>query len=227
MRQHVGPANLVTSTSLVLGFLALLCAPQRPAVATGLVLLAAVLDVVDGALARRAGGDRTFGAQLDSLTDLLCFCVVPAFVLHHAVSSPLGAVAASAFLVAGAWRLARFPLVQQSGSFVGLPTPAGGGLLMVLSTWAPAPVAVGAGVVLAGLMASTVRFPSVLAAAGRVRPGHRTHALRRRLVRRPALVPRVLRRPRRPSRRPGRPRRAQARAGQLLGALRRGRPRRR
>ncbi|MCW2667067.1 MAG: CDP-diacylglycerol--serine O-phosphatidyltransferase, partial [Frankiales bacterium] len=175
MRQHVQPANLVTSTSLVLGFLALLCAPQRPALATLLVLVAAVLDVVDGALARRTGGDRTFGAQLDSLTDLLCFCVVPAFTLHHAVGGGVAVPAACAFVVAGAWRLARFPLVQQQGSFVGLPTPAGGGLLMLLATWAPGPVAVLGAVLLAGLMVSALRIPTVLAAAALVRPAHRAH----------------------------------------------------
>jgi phosphatidylserine synthase len=89
VRQHVRPANVVTSLSICAGFLALVATSSQLALATALVLLAALLDVVDGALARRAGGDRTFGAQLDSLADLLCFCVVPALALHHASSSQL------------------------------------------------------------------------------------------------------------------------------------------
>ncbi len=232
MRQHVRPANLVTSVSLTLGFLALLVVPHRVGLATTLVLLAAGLDGLDGALARRSGGDHTFGAQLDSLADLVCFCVVPAFTLHHAVVSGPSApavLAPCAVVVAGAWRLARFPLVQQQGHFVGLPTPVAGGLIMLLVLWAPVVVALLGAVVLSALMVSSIRFPTVLAAATTVRPGHRAHALRRRFGRRPALVPRVLARARR--RRLQRPivhqGRAYGRAGQVLNTLRRGGRRRR
>ena len=135
MREHLTPANMVTSVSLTIGFLALLLAPRSVALVTVIVLLAAILDGIDGTLARRRGGDRTFGAQLDSMADLLCFCVVPAFAMHHAW--PGGAwvpavLAGCGFVLAGAWRLARFPLVQQQDRFVGLPTPAAGTLLMLL-----------------------------------------------------------------------------------------------
>ncbi len=229
----MGPANLVTSLSLAVGFLALVATPTQALLATVLVLLAALLDGVDGALARRAGGDRTFGAQLDSLADLLCFCVVPAFALHHVAPSSLAVLwvlGGCCVVLAGAWRLSRFPLVQEQGHFVGLPTPASGVLLMALALWAHPGVALAGALVLSALMVSSVRFPTVLAAAASVRPGDRAHALRRQLGRRPPpLVPRVVaraRRSRHPRRSTGR-QRGSRRAGKVLGTLRRGGVRRR
>ena len=230
MREHVGPANLVTSVSIVAGFVALVAVPSQAALATALVLLAALLDGVDGALARRAGGDRTFGAQLDSLADLLCFCVVPAVALHHAAPSALAVpsvLAGACVVVAGAWRLSRFPLVQERGHFVGLPTPAAGVVLMVLALWAPSAVVLVSALVISALMVSSLRFPTVLAAAASVRPGDRAHALRRQLGRRPPpLVPRVLARARRQGGHRSRHRGAGP-AGHVLGTLRRRRVRRR
>jgi CDP-diacylglycerol--serine O-phosphatidyltransferase len=233
VREHVRPANLVTSVSICAGFLALVANSSHLALATALVLLAALLDVVDGALARRAGGDHTFGAQLDSLADLLCFCVVPALALHHASSSQLpvtGVLAGTSVVLAGAWRLSRFPLVQERGHFVGLPTPASGVTIMVLALATPPAAALASAVVLSALMVSSIRIPSALAAAASVRPGHRAHTLRRKLGRRPPpLVPGVFARARRPLGRPpatGRPGRA-APAGHVLRTLRRGGERRR
>jgi len=233
VRQHVGPANLVTSLSLAAGFLALVATPAQALLATVLVLLAALLDGVDGALARRAGGDRTFGAQLDSLADLLCFCVVPAFALHHVAPSSLAAIwvlGGCCVVLAGAWRLSRFPLVQEEGHFVGLPTPASGVVLMVLTLWAHPGVALAAAIVLSALMVSSIRCPTVLAAAARVRPGDRAHALRRQLTRRrPPLVPRVVARARRSrhARSATGRRRGSRRAGNVLRTLHRdGGPRR-
>lgn len=224
MREHLVPANLVTSTSLAAGVLALLLDPSQVGLATALVVLAAGLDVVDGALARRRGGDHVFGAQLDSLTDLLCFCVVPAVVLHRsagAAAPVLGRALAVTFVVAGAWRLARFPTVKQERCFVGLPTPAAGGAVMLLVLWAPSGVALAGAVVLAALMVSTVRVPTVLATVS-ARPRHRdadrqgrTRVLRTTRARVVARTRRVRPRLARP-----RPRRAGERAGRLLSALR-------
>ena len=218
MRPHLRLANVVTSVSLLAGLLALLLVPTSLGLAAGLVLLSAALDGVDGALARRAGGDHTFGAQLDSLSDFLCFCVVPAYAVHTV--SPdgapwLGGVVGGVVVVAGAWRLSRFPLVQVQGAFVGLPTPAAGCLLLLLLLWAPPAVALLGAVALSALMVSSLRFPTVLAAA-RARPGR--PQLRRPLRR----TARVLERARRHRARPGRGRQdTRRRAGQVLGSLRR------
>ncbi len=236
MREQLRLANVVTSVSLTAGFLALLVAPARVALAVVLVVLAAALDGVDGALARRAGGDHTFGAQLDSLADLLCFCVVPAFTVSYVVladSRIVGVLAGCVVVLAGGWRLARFPLVRAQGHFVGLPTPAAGCLLMLLALWAPTAVVVLGAAVLSALMVSTLHVPTLPTAAARVRPGRRAHALRRRLPRRrPAAMLRPARTPARGQR--GHPRTGDrqhvGRARRLLPVLRgrvhrrRGRP---
>ena len=167
MREHLNLPNLITSGSLSAGFAALLLIPTQPVVATVLVVVAAVLDGIDGALARRRGGDLTFGAQLDSLSDLLCFCVVPAVALHHVTASnaAAGAIIAGLFLLAGAWRLARFAVLQRRGHFVGLPTPVAGILAMVLAFWTPTVAALLGTTLLAVLMVSGLRFPTVAWAA--------------------------------------------------------------
>ncbi|HVM27482.1 MAG TPA: CDP-alcohol phosphatidyltransferase family protein [Mycobacteriales bacterium] len=229
MRPHLSLPNAVTSVSLLAGFAALLLVPTALAVAAGLVALAAVLDGVDGALARRAGGDRTFGAQLDSLTDLVCFCVVPAYALHTVAQADARAAAAlvsGGFLLAGAWRLSRFPLVQIQGHFVGVPTPVAGVLLMCFALWEPAPALLLA-VALSALMVSSVRFPTVLAAAAVVSRPVRGHLPGRRPGNRRPLDPRLVTPGPRGSRRPARRgRRAAARTGRMLRALGQGRRRR-
>jgi CDP-diacylglycerol--serine O-phosphatidyltransferase len=174
MRLYFRLANFVTSVSLVAGFVALIAVPTRLALATALVALATVLDVVDGVIARRADDDRTFGALLDSLTDLLCFCVVPAFTLHHLARPDypvLGAVVGSLVVLAGAWRLARYPLVHAETHFVGLPTTAAGFATMMLALWMPLGVALAGAVVLALLMASSIRFPTLFTAFDSLRRG--------------------------------------------------------
>ena len=157
--------NAITSASLVAGFLGLLAAARGDfSQAAVLVATAAVLDYLDGAAARRRPGDGGFGSNLDSLADLVSFGVVPAMGLYvgalHALPI-LGVAGAISFLLAGAWRLARFPLVRQTDYFVGLPIPVAGVLVMLVLLWRPSPaptllVAVGA----AGLMVSTLRFPT-------------------------------------------------------------------
>lgn len=223
MRQHVVPANVVTSISLSAGVVALLLDAAQVGLASALIVFAGVLDGVDGALARRRGGDHVFGAQLDSLTDLLCFCVVPAAVLARSVgagSPSLATVVAVVFVLAGAWRLARFPLVKEQACFVGLPTPAAGVSAMLLALWAPPYVALVGALVLAGLMVSSLRVPTMVAAAS-MRPGRRSpdrqgrtrapRTSRVRLVRRSRRVRPQLPRPRR---------RGTERTGRVLRALR-------
>jgi CDP-diacylglycerol--serine O-phosphatidyltransferase len=211
VQEHLTPANLVTSAGLSAGFAALLVTEQRVVLATALVALAALLDGLDGVLARRSGKDRAFGGQLDSLTDIVSFGVVPAATLWWTVLQGVpvvGAVVCGGFLVAGAWRLARFHLVQRPDRFVGLPIPAAGLLLMVVIALGAGPsVAALAAIALGALMVSTLPIPTLQAVAGALPPGGRQHGRllrrrrrsqpadrRRRLVRRPLGRQSVLRR---------------------------------
>lgn len=179
MREHVSPANLVTSVGLGTGFGALLVTRDSVAFAAALVGVAASLDGVDGMLARRRGGDRAFGGQLDSLSDIVCFGVVPAATLWWAVLQPLsalGLLASGVVVVAGAWRLARFHLVQAPGRYVGLPIPVAGLLIMASALWRPQPwMGVLVALAVSALMVSTLPIPTLQAVAGALDSRDRPH----------------------------------------------------
>ncbi len=158
--------TFITCGNLAAGFAALILALQGRFVwAAGLVLFAAALDLLDGAVARRRGVDGEFGRNLDSLADMVSFGVVPAAVLYLALfqNSPVvGAAVCFVYVVCGALRLARFPLVQRSERFVGLPIPPAGVVLVVLSALGPPPVvALASALLVSVLMVSEVPFPKL------------------------------------------------------------------
>lgn len=167
MREHVNAANATTSASLAAGFGALLLvADGHLGWGVALILLAAVLDGVDGLVARRFGLSGQFGSNLDSLADMVAFGVVPAYMLTQGALSGvpvLGGLASVLFALAGAWRLARFPLVENRDHWVGLPIPTGGFLAASAAAFGsglPAGLVLAITVGLAALMISTVPFPN-------------------------------------------------------------------
>ena len=166
IRHFFTPANAITSAGLVAGFLALLAIIDAQILqATIWVILAAVLDSLDGPVARRRSGDRAFGANLDSLADMVSFGVVPAMALYlgplHAVPI-LGLTTCLIFLLGAAWRLARFPIVKRCDCFLGMPMPVAGVLLMVVLLWRPAPeLALIITGVISALLVSTLPFPTL------------------------------------------------------------------
>ena len=177
MREFVTPSNLVTSGSLIAGFVALILTSQADyGWAAGLVILAAGCDAVDGVIARRGAGECAFGSKLDSLADLVSFGAVPAFALYVALLNDLkvvGIAACLGFLLCGAWRLARFPLVQNSNFFIGLPIPPAGVAAALLAAWGPPPeFALVITIALTVLMVSTLEFPTLSS----VRRGRRREA---------------------------------------------------
>ncbi|MDR3179746.1 MAG: CDP-diacylglycerol--serine O-phosphatidyltransferase [Holosporaceae bacterium] len=101
------------------------------------ILVSAVLDSFDGRVARMLGQSSQFGAELDSLSDLVCFGVAPAFLLFFRSVCTLGNVGwgiSMVFTVCCALRLARFNAIQilnepkpewQKKYFTGIPAPAG------------------------------------------------------------------------------------------------------
>ena len=127
-------------------------------------MLAGVFDVVDGAVARRTSAECAFGSNLDSLADLVSFGAAPALVvflsLLHVV--PVAGIGAClGFVLCGAWRLARFPLVRNARHFVGLPIPAAGVIAAVLAALGPPPgLMLAVTLALALLMVSAAPFPT-------------------------------------------------------------------
>ena len=154
------------------------------------ILVASVLDALDGRVARRLGVTSRFGAELDSLSDFLCFGVTPALVLYMSSlkdAGALGWVVTLMFPMCSALRLARFntalvsdtPPPAWTGSyFTGVPAPAGALLALIPLTvsfeieaaWPRHPLVVGTVlVVVGGLMVS--RLPTFSFKKGRV-PRH-------------------------------------------------------
>jgi len=110
--------------------------------ATVMVLLAAFLDGIDGRLARLLKATSKFGAQMDSLADIVNFGVAPALVLYAYLLDRAGSpgwIAALLFAIACGMRLARFNVLDeqkdrpawQNEYFVGVPAPAGALLVML------------------------------------------------------------------------------------------------
>ena len=107
-----------------------------------MILVAGVLDGIDGRIARLVHGQSRFGAELDSLSDAISFGVSPALILYlwSLVAAPrIGWICALVYAVFCALRLARFnaqiDVVEQphksAGFLTGIPAPAGAGLAML------------------------------------------------------------------------------------------------
>ena len=81
--RHALP-NAVTILAMFFGLTGLLYASQHQIVsAVACVLISAVLDACDGRVARATGNASKFGAELDSLSDVVCFGAVPAFLIYN------------------------------------------------------------------------------------------------------------------------------------------------
>jgi len=129
--------NLITLLALCAGLTAIRMAIEgRLDLALGAIVLAAVLDGIDGRVARLLKGTSRFGAELDSLADFVNFGVAPALILYfwglHDLRS-FGWIAALVFALCGGLRLARFNVmiddpnrpVWAGNFFTGIPAPAG------------------------------------------------------------------------------------------------------
>jgi CDP-diacylglycerol--serine O-phosphatidyltransferase len=129
--------NLITLLALCLGLTAIRLAIEgRLEAAVQAILFAALLDGIDGNLARFLKGTSRFGAELDSLADFVNFGCVPALVLYFWVLKDLrslGWIVCLVFAIAMVLRLARFNVMLddptrpewKKGFFVGMPAPMG------------------------------------------------------------------------------------------------------
>lgn len=127
--------NLVTLLSLCAGLTAVRMGLEaRWEWAVGAVALAAILDGIDGRVARWLKGTSKFGAELDSLADFVNFGVAPVLMLYLwmlDLNPSFGWLAVLAFAMAMALRLARFNVMAsepvmawQKNWFTGMPAPA-------------------------------------------------------------------------------------------------------
>ncbi|WP_455272139.1 CDP-diacylglycerol--serine O-phosphatidyltransferase [Rhizobium herbae] len=135
--------NLITVLAICAGLSGVrLAFENRFELAVAMVLVAAFLDGIDGRVARLMKATSKFGAQMDSLADIVNFGVAPALVLYAFVldqARSLGWIAALIYVIAAGLRLARFNVMAerevkatwQSEYFVGVPAPAGAMLVLL------------------------------------------------------------------------------------------------
>ncbi|WP_274654095.1 CDP-diacylglycerol--serine O-phosphatidyltransferase [Paenibacillus humicola] len=163
--------SLFTVANLFLGIIAIiLIFPDnaKPEIAAMMVIIAMLMDGVDGRVARALNAQSEFGKELDSLSDVISFGVAPAFIMYSVAFQELNAAPAwiitALFPICGALRLARFNVItSSSGYFIGLPIPAAGGVLATLALFhkdIPVSVLMASTLVLSFLMVSTIKYPN-------------------------------------------------------------------
>src|SRR4051812_35197410 len=129
--------NFITLLAICAGLTAIrLSTEGKVEWAVAAIVFAAVLDGIDGRVARMIKGQSKFGAELDSLADFVNFGVAPGLILYfwqlHELSN-VGWIAAMVFAIAGSLRLARFNATMDdpdkpafaANFFTGMPAPLG------------------------------------------------------------------------------------------------------
>lgn len=131
--------TLFTVGNLFCGYLSIWCSIRGTfQTAAILIMGAAVLDMLDGRIARLTNSASRFGEEYDSLADLVSFGVAPAILGYSwglADFNRLGWMASFIFVVCGSMRLARFNIqtrVTDKKYFIGLPIPAAAGTIATL-----------------------------------------------------------------------------------------------
>jgi CDP-diacylglycerol--serine O-phosphatidyltransferase len=144
--------NAVTLANIGCGFAAMVSAAAgEAATSIRLLVVAILLDLTDGQLARALRATSKFGQELDSFCDALSFGAAPAFLVYQVCLAPLagwGLAVALVYLLAAVLRLARFNLTTDAhvkeARTCGMPTPIGAGYLMALALmWEPTRALVG------------------------------------------------------------------------------------
>lgn len=126
--------SLLTICNLFLGYLSILYIQKGPdffTISCYLIILASAFDAFDGKLARRIGLSSKFGKEIDSLADLISFCLAPSILIFNVFLEPTKlpflylAFISALPVIMGAIRLARFNLEETDKKyFIGLPSPA-------------------------------------------------------------------------------------------------------
>jgi CDP-diacylglycerol--serine O-phosphatidyltransferase len=135
--------NMVTLGSVAAGLTAIQKAVNEQwETAVLLILVATILDTLDGAVARLLNASSKFGAELDSLSDFLSFGVAPAMIMFLWVlqdAGKVGWIAVLIYVIASALRLARYNVSIGTKEdkpewarnfFAGVPAPAASGLML-------------------------------------------------------------------------------------------------
>ena len=124
--------NTLTILNMFLGFSSIILIMNGSFVEAGLfILLAGLMDIFDGKIARLLGISSKFGVEFDSLADVVSFCVAPSILVYNLYCNELNSIIGAVFsfipLIAGTVRLAKYNLESDEDNpknyFVGLSTP--------------------------------------------------------------------------------------------------------
>lgn len=130
--------HLFTLGNVFFGFCSVIFAAKGDLFAASYcILLGALMDALDGRIARLIGSSSDFGVQLDSLADAISFCLAPAILYYFwqlKAFGLLGIIISSLFLLSGLMRLARFNIIHEKQTlfFLGVPTTVAGCFLATL-----------------------------------------------------------------------------------------------
>jgi CDP-diacylglycerol--serine O-phosphatidyltransferase len=164
--------NMFTIGNLFLGIIAIILVfNERPELAAIFVIVAMLMDGLDGRVARALNVESEFGKELDSLSDVISFGVAPALIMYvvafkevTSINEATTWIVTAIFPICGALRLARFNVVAGTpGYFIGLPIPAAGGVLATLALFSkelnPYILLIST-LLLSFLMVSRVKYPN-------------------------------------------------------------------
>ncbi|CAF30727.1 CDP-diacylglycerol--serine O-phosphatidyltransferase [Methanococcus maripaludis] len=126
IRNIITISDYVTVINIIFGMLAILLHDFR------FVYISIVFDALDGVVARKTNTVSEFGAELDSICDVVSFGVAPAYLIYYYFDSTVSIIGSIIFLIGGALRLARFGILDVK-HFIGLPIPAAALFLCILT----------------------------------------------------------------------------------------------
>lgn len=165
--------NIFTIANAFFGFCSIIFASKSDFMpAAYFILLGALMDSIDGRLARFIGVSSEIGLQLDSLADSISFCLAPALLIYFWQLKSLGflgLIISAIFFITGILRLARFNVIshEQSLFFLGLPTTIAGCFLVAFYLNMNdkidiymLPIVLILSLILSFLMVSKIKFPA-------------------------------------------------------------------
>ncbi|MCP1145367.1 CDP-diacylglycerol--serine O-phosphatidyltransferase [Lysinibacillus endophyticus] len=126
-------ANLITICNLSFGGASILATLNESySYSVLFIFVAAFLDRYDGKVARKFNLESELGKQLDSMGDIISFGVAPALLMYENIMTDFGMVGmilTILYIACGAFRLARFNIMDTKGYFIGLPITVAGTFL--------------------------------------------------------------------------------------------------
>ncbi|MFC5732345.1 CDP-diacylglycerol--serine O-phosphatidyltransferase [Cytobacillus gottheilii] len=161
-------ANIFTLLNLSSGSIAcIFIMNEQISIGILFIVLAALLDFLDGMLARKLQIQSEFGKQLDSMSDIISFGIAPALLLYQGILYEFGVtgmVFTMMYTCCGAIRLARYHLIHQDEYFIGLPITAAGlfaALSMLMILHIPPVFYLSFTIILSFMMVSTMKVKKI------------------------------------------------------------------